>query len=252
MVKSLEVKSMGTLRLLWMRANSISPIVMVTRHTAVRARQQVLSILGFVSWFLTIKPGWGTALSFEDQEFLTSLFLRNRPKTGVLINLTRDFHEINLPHLANNNVPFHYVWMSKEESTGRFFKLSPEYYQEIAWFQDTHGGQTPDIEELPSYDFFKEDLIRYDWFLQDLCAGLVGEERYDFDSSWDYFIVDFQLYGARPVRDPHFIKLYAQRIKCRVSGGYNISTACTFYRQNPRTHAESSRSFSRQLDWTGS
>ncbi|KAJ7224236.1 hypothetical protein GGX14DRAFT_387001 [Mycena pura] len=222
---------------------------------AVRARRQVLSILGFVSWFLTIKPGWETALSFEDQGFLTSLFLRDRPKTGMLINLSRDFHEVNLPHLANNNVPFHYVWTSKEESTGRFIKLSPEYYQDIARFQDTHSGRAPDIEELPSYDFFKEDMLRYDWFLQDLRAGLVGEEKYDFDSNWDYFVVDFQLYGARPIHDPTVIRTYARNFKCRVSGGHNTRTACTFYRQNPRTTIESfeegAQSFSRRLNWTG-
>ncbi|KAJ7705726.1 hypothetical protein B0H14DRAFT_3526262 [Mycena olivaceomarginata] len=183
---------------------------------ATQAKRGLLSLLGFLSWMLSVVQLKDTKLSSGDQQYLMQLRLSDRPKTGAVFNLTRDQHEINFPHWANNGVPFHYVWTEEEARNKRFLRFSPEYYE----------------EDLPSYHLWKDDLTGSDWIGQNLRAGKMGIEEDRFSPSMRYGIVDRHLYGARPLVNRTTIRVYAERFKALIRETER-ETVCTFFRNNP-------------------
>jgi hypothetical protein len=93
------------------------------QEAASAAKCNLLSLLGFLAWMLSLVQLRETELSAVDQKYLQQLRLDERPKTGAAFNLTvltRDQHEINFPHWANNGVPFHYMWTEEEARTKHF------------------------------------------------------------------------------------------------------------------------------------
>ncbi|KAJ7838082.1 hypothetical protein B0H14DRAFT_3459694 [Mycena olivaceomarginata] len=122
------------------------------QEAASKARRELLSLLGFLSWMLSLVQLKDTKLSSGDQQYLLQLKLDERPKTGAVFDLTRDQHKINFPHWANNGVPFHYSFVSAKRL----------------------GGRDVSVEELPSYATWKGDLEGSDWLGQNLRAGKMG------------------------------------------------------------------------------
>ncbi|KAJ7835421.1 hypothetical protein B0H13DRAFT_1913574 [Mycena leptocephala] len=189
------------------------------------AKRSVSSHLGFISWFQSIKELESSVLSDEDQGYVRSLRLGERDKAGVLFNVSRDYHEMNLIHLAHHAVPTHYMWTAQEKEDRRFLWLSPEYYNEFAVLRDAALGTEFHVEDFPSFETWKEDLSRTNWLFQNLKAG-------NEVPTWEYYIVDFHLFGARLLRHWETIQAYSERFHATVSTT-PTSTVCTFFRQNP-------------------
>jgi hypothetical protein len=149
-----------------------------------------------------------------------------------VFNLTRDQHEINFPHWANHGVAFHYMWTETEAKNKRFLRFSPEYYEEVARLRELGNGESRSVEDLPSYDLWKDDLDGSDWIGQNLRAGKMGVIENRFQPSMRYGIVDRHLYGARPLLNWSTIRVYAERFKALIREGER-ETVCTFFRNNP-------------------
>ncbi|KAJ7772522.1 hypothetical protein B0H14DRAFT_3590012 [Mycena olivaceomarginata] len=180
------------------------------------AARGVLSMLEFISWFLTITELHQTQLSDEVKEYVASLRLNERPKIGAVYNLGREVNEFNFQHLINNDVPFHYVWSDKERGDSRF-----------------RGGEVR-AQDLPSYDQWKDELAGTDWMGQNLRVGKRGFADLVFNPDWEYDIVDRHGFGARPLYHWNMIRAYAERFKAATWTGY-LTTVCTFFRHNPIT-----------------
>ncbi|KAJ7071762.1 hypothetical protein B0H15DRAFT_740334, partial [Mycena belliarum] len=198
-------------------------------------KHAILGALGFLAWYLSVAE-LGTILEASDEAFLRSLRLLDRPKAGVIYDLPRDYHEANFFHLAWNEVPVHYRWTANEEADGRFRRLSPAYWSEYVALKDATADEDAiQLEEFPSYDLWKDDLERYDWFFQDLRAGKRGKElsSHFFRPNWEYRIVDFRLWGARTITNWETIRAYSERFRGTVAST-PYGTVCTFFRQNPR------------------
>ncbi|KAJ7817930.1 hypothetical protein B0H14DRAFT_3148033 [Mycena olivaceomarginata] len=199
---------------------------------AIQVRRGLLSFLGFLAWMLSLVQLNDTKLSAGDQQYVQQLRLGERPKTGAVFNLTRDQHEINFPHWANNGVPFHYVWTEVEAKNRRLLRFSPEYYEEVARLRELGNGEDKTVEDLPSYPLWKDDLNGSDWIGQNLRAGKMGVVEDRFRPSMRYGIVDRHLYGARPLVNWSTIRVYAERFKALIREGER-ETVCTFFRNNP-------------------
>ncbi|KAJ7442308.1 hypothetical protein FB451DRAFT_1414261 [Mycena latifolia] len=198
-----------------------------------RAKRSILSFMGFISWFLTLVSPGTLALSEEQRKLVHSLFLKERPKAGVMYKLSCDYHEVSMAHLLQHGVPVHYVWTDDERGQGRFLRLSPEYWNKFSVLRE--GAEEPDkvdITLLPSYDLWREDLERYDWCFQDLKAGKMGTVITGFKPYWIYRLVDHRLYGARTLTHWNVIRACVERFKGTVAET-PIGTVCTFFRQNP-------------------
>ncbi|KAJ7693476.1 hypothetical protein B0H16DRAFT_1751490 [Mycena metata] len=202
------------------------------QDTANCAKRTILSMVGFLSWFQTVKDLRVSGLPEEDIEFLHSLRLDERPKTGVIYRLYRDHPHANFPHLIKHGVPIHYPWTNEEKEHWRYLKWSPEFYEQVAELKEKAMGAPLDLSQLPSYDLWKDDLGRTDVFFQNLSAGRRGEVLTTFKPDWTYQIVDFHLHGARPLKHWNVIRAYSERFKGAVlwtPGG----TTCTFFWINP-------------------
>ncbi|KAF8215706.1 hypothetical protein K438DRAFT_1748620 [Mycena galopus ATCC 62051] len=160
------------------------------------ARLIIRSQLGWLSWFTAANREWGRGLDSKDKEFVKSLRLPLRKKRGFLFNLSRDYHKTNFRFLLANEVPFHYAWTDAEEKTGHFLRCSPRYLSE---YEDLASRSQVDLTGLPSYASWREDLERYDHYFQDAFSGRVGFVVMGYQPYWDYKIIDYAYYGARPV-----------------------------------------------------
>jgi hypothetical protein len=199
---------------------------------AKKAKRGLLSFLRFLSWMLSLVQLRDTKLSSGDQQYLQQLRLDDHPKTGAIFNLTRDQHEINFPHWANNGVAFHYIWTEEEAKKKRFLRFSPEYHEEVAPLREAAKNDDISVENLPSYALWKDDLESSDWIGQNLRAGKMGVVEQRFSLSMRYSIVDRHLYGARPLVNWITIRVYAEHFKALIREGER-ETVCTFFRNNP-------------------
>ncbi|KAJ6543747.1 hypothetical protein DFH09DRAFT_1321932 [Mycena vulgaris] len=216
------------------RLTGIHPGSSAAQLAASAARRTILSMLGFLTWLQSVKAVAKWAIGNEDKEFVKTLRLSERPKAGVMYNLSRDYHEANFIHLLNHDVPIHYPWTDKEKGDMRFLRLSPKYWNEYSVLRrNTPEGEHPDAKDLPSYETWEPFLSRYDWYFQDLLAGKVGEVIKGFKPHWTYRIVDFRYYGAHTVVNRDVIRAYAERFKGIVVDSNITGTVCTFFRQNP-------------------
>ncbi|KAJ7171770.1 hypothetical protein C8R43DRAFT_1120150 [Mycena crocata] len=204
-----------------------------TQAAVGNVKRSIMSLVGFVSWFQTVKEITATDLSLEDRAFVQELRLKDRPKTGYLFNLTRNMHEINLPHLTNHDMPFHFPWTDIERASPRFRRLGPEFWGELSNARQWADGRTVDLPDLASYESWKDDFERFDVYFQDGRAGKRGEAITEFHPEWTYRIVDFRLYGARRLRNWNVICAYSERFKATVQETQGGEIICTFFRQNP-------------------
>ncbi|KAJ6465891.1 hypothetical protein C8R47DRAFT_1224206, partial [Mycena vitilis] len=200
------------------------------RKAIAATKRATLSLLGFISWFQTVK--YSRSLSAADEEYVRSLRLDERPKAGVIYNLSRDSHEANLSHVLKFDVPVHIVWKEAIRKDWRFLRLRPEVWNEYATAKEANPGVVITLQDLPSYAAWKEDWDRSDWFFQNRSAGKRGDVVTVFKNGWMYQIVDFHHYGARMLTNWHEIRACAERFKAAVA--YSpLGTTCTFFRQNP-------------------
>ncbi|KAJ7358542.1 hypothetical protein DFH08DRAFT_953669 [Mycena albidolilacea] len=201
-------------------------------QAAAKARRQLLSMLGFLSWFTSLIQLEHTRLSPGDRMYLRQLRLDERPKTGGIFDLTRDVHEINFAHLTNNGVGFHYIWTPVEEENGRLRRFSPAYYEEIARVRASGLEEGITHKDLPSYAAWKDDLEGSNWLGENLRAGKMGSVWTSFKPSMKYELVDRYKYGARELTNWYTIRVYAERFKALIREGQR-DTVCTFFRNNP-------------------
>ncbi|KAJ7937016.1 hypothetical protein B0H13DRAFT_1853080 [Mycena leptocephala] len=135
------------------------------------------------------------------------------PKQGYTFALWWDYHELNVPHLLDHSIPFHYCWTKAESSSGRFVRYGPGFLTEYATLAMTQPIGPLDLCQLPHYLEWERDLNRYDVYFQDLFAGRRGGTIRDFRPEWEYLIVDFSHYGARPVENRFARRAYPERFK---------------------------------------
>ncbi|KAJ7873403.1 hypothetical protein B0H13DRAFT_2349100 [Mycena leptocephala] len=195
-------------------------------------QRRVLSQMGFISWYISAWSEWKNDLSEDEIECILELRLDARPKRGFVFDLTRDYHEINIPHLLEHRIPFHWCWTESESSNGRFARYGPGFLKEYTDLTIEYPNGPVELTRLPHYSEWEADLERYDVWFQDRYAGRLGGVVKEFGPEWEYSIVDFSHYGARPVDGPFARRAYAERFKGMVKKTAT-GTTCTFFRQNP-------------------
>ncbi|KAJ7835771.1 hypothetical protein B0H13DRAFT_1913431 [Mycena leptocephala] len=189
-----------------------------TQKAGMAIKRSMLSFVGFIAWFQTLIDLEDTTLHEEDKAYVRALPLNDHPKTGVLYSMSRDFHEANFPHLL-----LHWVSIRRLDKRGE---------GELAISSLEPGSLGRIHSYLPSGAAWKNDGERSDWYFQNKAAGKRGKAVTGFLPTWDYSIVDFHLWGARPLTDRNHIRAYAKRFKATVTTTDRM-TICTFFRQNP-------------------
>ncbi|KAJ7438122.1 hypothetical protein B0H11DRAFT_1753107, partial [Mycena galericulata] len=89
---------------------------------AATAKRAALEFLGFLYWRISTADDWQEGLTLETIATIESFQLTQYGKRGVLINLARDWHGMNMPVLLRHDIP---VWTIREEIEYRFGCLAP-------------------------------------------------------------------------------------------------------------------------------
>ncbi|KAK6969444.1 hypothetical protein R3P38DRAFT_3243366 [Favolaschia claudopus] len=206
-------------------------------NNVLKARLALRSQIGFISWLLTVAKVEEAKLSEEDTLFLASMRLEDRPKVGMVYNLSRDVNEINFQHLIDNNIPFHYYWTDVERQNTRYLRYSPEYCDDVQALMGNRPGVPHSelrVQDLRCFPLWRQKLEATDWNLRNLQGGKRGQALQDFSPEWDYEVVDEFGYGARPLYHWNVIRPYTERFKGFVHEGEH-GTLCTLFRYNPIT-----------------
>ena len=131
------------------------------------ARRTALDYLGFLNWWTASISGWDANLDFHTTKFIKALELHRFHKRGVLIDWTRDWHEVNIPNLVQHRVPMAYPWTTSLASIPCFISLSPHVLRkydksrlEVGY--ELHSNDLPDLQDELSvakgYDHFLQDI----------------------------------------------------------------------------------------------
>ncbi|KAJ7430988.1 hypothetical protein B0H11DRAFT_2262701 [Mycena galericulata] len=210
-----------------------------TRQTANKlaatAKRAALEHLGFLYWRVSTDESWKNGLTAETIATIEAFDLLTYEKRGVLLNLSRDWHGMNIPVLLRHEVPILFPWTIREEMEYRFGCLAPSI---LAAYQAKMPGT----------------ICRYSVFLDD------PQNEYQVPASANLVIprkgdkrmIDFPGWAWRPVPSRRWVKFYKQRFHYQVVNG--ITTFWRF-RPLPKAKEEQEReeddddSYSEGEDW---
>lgn len=175
-----------------------------------KARRDLLDLLGFLSWILSVRQEWTSQLTAEMIEFVLSLKLNYRRKRGCLLVLGRDWKTMNVYHYMRHSVPFHILWSDIEEREPRFFRFSPTFLTEYIRCVDERNGEPVPLAEMPCYEEKRDVILRFDDFLQDTLLGQYRSwKRPRFHPNYNYRLVRHDGWGAQVLTNPVQIDLKA-------------------------------------------
>ncbi|KAK7033868.1 hypothetical protein R3P38DRAFT_3186105 [Favolaschia claudopus] len=200
-----------------------------------RARLALRSQIGFISWLLTVSSIEEAKLSEDYVQLLMSMRLPDRPKVGMVFDLSRDANEVNFKHLVDHHVPFHYSWTANERRNSRFLRYSPQYYNEVEELLKARSRSLLTdlrVQDLKNYPVWRRKLAATDWNLRNLQGGKRGEVLKEFNPKWDFEVIDEFGYGARPLYHWNVIRAYTERFKGALHEGEH-GTLCTLFRYDP-------------------
>ncbi|KII89479.1 hypothetical protein PLICRDRAFT_29709 [Plicaturopsis crispa FD-325 SS-3] len=173
------------------------------------ARRTVLDHLGFASWLMHLYPDWREKVPQEVIACMEEWRVEESPRRGFLVDLTRDWREINLPFWIKHGVPTFWMWGDTEDSEPRFARLSPatfavtdydRYPEQQPVIGSTHVPP-PVIYTAPPAD---TDPYRYDKYLSlrhfDTRGGTPMPNRRK--GAIQHYVIDFDEWRRRPVTKP--------------------------------------------------
>ncbi|RDB21237.1 hypothetical protein Hypma_011324 [Hypsizygus marmoreus] len=180
------------------------------------AKEAMLDMLAFLNWWISCIPSRANWLSKESHNLVKDIGLKNMRKRGVLLKLSRDWHQINLPALVRDRVPVFYPWTSNEMSDRRFTRLSPNFL--CTYVDKVRKMHNPELTylELPELQRQFPDIRQYNEFLEEKDEEVTGEEPADIKTDDpDIFIVDFRGWRRRFVDDKGQQQAYAEEFKAK-------------------------------------
>ena len=161
-------------------------------------KRTAVDYLGFLSWWNSSVLRWDANLDHQAVAVIRELGLHRFRKRGVLIDLERDWQEINLPNLLRHQVPIAYFWSPTLAALPRFTGLSPHVlvtYDALrrSLARELYSNDLPDLAS----DFAV--IERFDHYFQDACIEGRPDPDAVFDDDWSYYVVDFQGWSQRQI-----------------------------------------------------
>lgn len=88
-------------------------------------KRTAVDYLGFLLWWTLSVSRWDANLDHQVVAVVRNLHLHRFRRRGVLVDLERDWQEVNIPNLIQHQVPVAYLWTPTLASLPRFTGLSP-------------------------------------------------------------------------------------------------------------------------------
>lgn len=145
---------------LMMQYESRSAVEELMKH----ARRSMLDKIGFLNWWLACAPNTHIVLGDEACEEYSRLAFSQYAKRGVLVNLSRDWQQLNFPVLVRHDVPVFYPWTATESGDERFGRLDPSVLSAYHAFYP--GGVESTSAKLPLWDINFPQLSHFSHHLE--------------------------------------------------------------------------------------
>jgi hypothetical protein len=190
-----------------------------------------LELLGGFRWLMSIDDDLEANLSFVAADLGLDISSRmidwDLPQSygrGVLIDLLRDWREINIPHYVENGVPVHYMWNPTLQADPRFRSLSPTAL-------DIH---CPDASMAWAFDSTASPITTHfaDQFLQLRYPVEIPVEKTKAQNKMDSYVVDFEGWKARPTTNSQRQRYLKDMWYVEVAG--QPRSKRIFFRNRPR------------------
>lgn len=174
------------------------PTVEELQTAGATARRTAVDYLGFINWWTASISGWDANLDMHTTTVIKNMELHRFPKRGTLVDLEKDWHEINIPNLVQHRIPMAYPWSVSLASTPRFTSLSPHVLHaydkcRLDKGYELHSNDLPELKDHLSV------AMKYDQFLQDVSSDGCPDPDVEFDEGWWYYVVDFQGWSRRRI-----------------------------------------------------
>ncbi|KAF8064832.1 hypothetical protein FPV67DRAFT_1419452 [Lyophyllum atratum] len=182
--------------------------------TNVEAKRSILECLGFINWRRSCFPGRDKYWLAAELKEIEALDLRQYTKRGILVDLERDWYQIDFTVLLKNDVPIFYRWTDELANEPRFARFDPAilkaYHQGELNPSDTEGAYFDEERHNRVYEI-RSKLEKYDEFLQ--FVEVDDEFTYGDpnDSGAKHFVIDFQGWHRREIRDKTMAEAFAAR-----------------------------------------
>ena len=185
-------------------------------------KRTAVDYLRFLLWWTLSVSRWDTNLDHQVVAVVRNLHLHCFRRRGVLVDLERDWQEVNIPNLIQHQVPVAYLWTPTLASLPRFTGLSPRVLLSYDWTRTLLGREVYSSELCDlSSDF--EVIKEFDHYFQGIYSRGRPDPDVEFNDDWSYFVVDFQGWLRRqiPLRVAwHYYLLFASSIS--TEDGFNV------------------------------
>ncbi|KIJ90334.1 hypothetical protein K443DRAFT_116728 [Laccaria amethystina LaAM-08-1] len=191
-------------------------------------KHQALDYLAFINWWISSVSFWDQELPQVAIDAIYDLDLQLYPRRGVLLNLQKDWRQINIPHLLRQRVPTYYKWNAELDKESRFLSISPTILKAFEDKQLASGDGKVYSFQMPEFAADFEKMKDYDEFFQERVFDGSVAPGIDFPEDGHYAVVDFQgwMYQPIPLRTA---KEFVTRFGSRVVH-YNGRTSVIFRR----------------------
>jgi hypothetical protein len=199
----------------------------------VQVQRHFLELLGALQWLMGIDDDIDANLSYVGKDLALDVEDRmiewDLPRSsgrGVLVDLHRDWREINIPLYIANGVPVHYIWTPDLQDDPRFRSLSPIALE----------APCPGELALWAYRSVQPPITTHlaDQFLQLRYPMDTPVEDKKSQNKMDAFVVDFEGWKARSVTNAQRQR-YLKDLWYVVVAGPSRSRRI-FYRNRPRVN----------------
>ena len=177
-------------------------------------KRTAVDYLGFLLWWTLSVSRWDADLDHQVVAVVRNLHLQRFRKRGVLVDLERDWQEVNMPNLIQHGVPVAYLWSPKLASLPRFTGLSPRVLVAYERARSSLGREVS-LSDLPDLDSDFAIVRDFDHYFQAIYSGGRPDPDVEFDDDWCYYVVDFQGWSRRqiPLRVArHYYLLFASSV----------------------------------------
>lgn len=187
------------------------------------AKRTAIDYLGFLAWWTSTISRWEADLDAHMANQIRDLHLDRFRKRGVLVDLERQWQEINIPNLLQHGVPTAYPWSPYLSMLPRFRRLSPHVLEAYDERRLSRGGDVLSTD----FDDWTDDMAvikQFDHFFQEIPGAGRPDPDVRFDEDWEYYVVDFQGWSRC-------------RVPMSVAQEYYVLFASTVVRENRSTVA---------------
>ncbi|KDR65083.1 hypothetical protein GALMADRAFT_82296 [Galerina marginata CBS 339.88] len=200
-------------------------------------KRSILDHVGWLRWLRAVLPEVsGKMPSRMASRFETTCDMR-LPSRGIILDLTRDWTEVNVSLLLTYKVPIYYMWGLEERMEERLSKLNPHL---IALAPQDDRVVFTDEERDEAWEQAASNSTRFDNYFQPRYPSTpISHESYESDAV--FYVIDFVGWKRRnlhPRADPD---LYSAAFDFQTTTESNQTTV-TFWRWRKKTSSFALRS----------